>query len=164
MNLLFAAWCGFLWRVRGGAWVTLLRLPAGTTKARLATALLVAAPLMLGTPGAAALAPALFLGMVLAGWGDAMDIGRVAGSRWGDAIAMSAWGVLTVLPCAVVAAFLGGVAWPVLVAGVLFGPIYALAWHLPRLPRVPRFAEGPTEWAEAACGAAIGAALWVALP
>lgn len=163
MTLLYAIWCGFLWRVRGGAWVTLLRLPAGTTKARFAVAVLVAAPLMLAMPGAATIAPALFLGLVLAGWGDAMDIGRIAGSRWGDAIGMSAWGMVTVLPSAVVTAVLGGVAWPVLLAGVLFGPIYALAWHLPRLPDVPRFAAGPTEWAEAACGAAIGAALWVAL-
>ena len=162
--LLLALWSGFLWRVRGGAWTTLLRLPAGTTKARVGVALAMALPLVAVQPAAALFAPALFLGMALAGWGDAMDIGRVAGSRWGDAVAMSGWGVVAMLPAAVASGLLGGVAWPLLAAGALFGPIYALAWWLPWLPDVPRFAAGPTEWAEAACGAAIGAALWVALP
>lgn len=164
MIVLFAIWAGFLWRVRGGAWETLLRLPPGTTKARLATAALIAAPLAIADPWAAAVAPALFLGMALAGWGHAMDIGRVAGTRWGDAAWMSGWGVVVVLPSAVVAGLLGGVAWPLLAAGALFGPVYALAWHLPRLPDIPDFAIGPTEWAEVACGAAVGAALWCALP
>lgn len=163
MILLYALLCGFLWRVRGGAWETLLRLPPSTIAARVATALLVAAPLAVASPRAVAIAPALFLGMVLAGWGHAMDIGRIAGTRWGDAIGMSAWGVVAALPVAVVAGFLGGPAWPLIVAGMLFGPIYALAWHLPRLPKVPGFAAGPTEWAEAASGAALGVAIWVSL-
>lgn len=164
MTLLYALWCGFLWRIRGGAWETLLRLPPGTTRARLATATLMAAPLMLLTWWAPAFAAAIFVGMAMAGWGHAMDIGRVAGTRWGDAAWMSAWGVVAVLPAAVVAGFIGGVAWPLLAAGVLFGPVYALAWHLPRLLNIPDFAIGPTEWAEFGCGAAIGAALWWSLP
>ncbi|MBR0681932.1 hypothetical protein GXW74_15665 [Roseomonas eburnea] len=167
---LYAAWCGALWRVRGGAWETLLHLPPGTTTARLATAVIMTLPLLpaFGLP-AAAIAPALYLGMVLAGWGDAMDIGRRAGSRWGDAIVMSAWGVVAILPGALVAGALGGQAWPLFVAGVLFGPSYAFTWwwgdmeRLPQ-PRLRGFASGPTEWAEVACGALLGAALWVALP
>lgn len=164
MITLFALWCGFLWRVRGGAWLTLLRLPGGTTTARIAVAVLVAAPLILRMPGAAAIAPALFLGMALVGWGQAMDIGRTGGTRWGDAVIMSGWGVLAVLPSTFVAGWLGGHAWPLPIAGALFGLIYALLWHLPRHPNWPGFAAGPTEWAEVACGCAIGNALWRSLP
>lgn len=175
MSVLFALWCGVLWRVRGGAWETLLGLPATGIGARIAVAVLMAAPIAvgLGSFAALALAPALFLGMVLAGWGDAMDIGRTGGSRWGDAVAMSGWGVVVVLPSAVVIGCLGGSAWPLIVAGMLFGPIYALAWHLarlpnpldlPKLPNIPGFAWGATEWAEFAAGCAIGVGLLQALP
>lgn len=158
--LILALWCGVLWRVRGGAWETLLRLPATTIGARLACAAAIAGAVwpLLPLVDLPFLAAALFLGMVLPGWGDAMDIGRVSGTRWGDAASMSAWGVVAVLPAAIVLC-----AWPLLLAGLAFGPIYALAWHLPRLPRLPRFAEGPTEWAEVAAGAALGLALWVTL-
>lgn len=166
LGLLYAAWCGVLWRVRGGAWETLLGFPAAGLVARGTVAVAMSLPLLavLPTVSLMQVAAPLWLGMALAGWGDAMDIGRVAGSRWGDAIAMSAWGVVVALPAAIVAACLGGQAWPLLLAGVLFGPIYALAWHLPRLPDVHGLAAGPTEWAEVACGAALGVALWAALP
>lgn len=168
MILLYALWVGALWRIRGGAWETLLGLPPRTTLARAVTSALIALPLVFSMPGTVApllgIGVGLMAGMALAGWGDAMDIGRVAGTRWDDAAAMSGWGVVVVLPAAVVSVLLDGVAWPLVLAGVLFGPIYALAWHLPRLPRVAGFAAGPTEWAEVACGAAIGAALWLAVP
>ncbi len=166
LALLYAVSCGFLWRVRGGAWETLLGFPAAGLVARGTVAVGMALPLLTILPVVPVIqvAAALWLGMALAGWGDAMDIGRVAGSRWGDAIAMSAWGVVVALPAAIVTAGLGGQAWPLLVAGVLFGPIYALAWHLPHLPDVRGLAAGPTEWAEVACGAALGAALWCAVP
>ena len=61
---------------------------------------------------------------------------------------------------------------PLIVAGMLFGPIYALAWHLarlpnpldlPKLPNIPGFAWGATEWAEFAAGCAVGAGLLRAL-
>lgn len=163
----FALWCGFLWRVRGGAWETLLRLPPGTTRARLATAALMALPLPLAGASAAlaaGLAAATFLGMAMAGWGRAMDIGRVSGSRWGDAVQMSGWGLVAAFPAAAVLAVSGGAWWPMLAAGLAFGPVYALAWHLPRLPDVPRFAAGPTEWGEFVVGCALGAALWMGVP
>jgi hypothetical protein len=161
----FALWCGVLWRVRGGAWETLLRLPPGTTRARIAVAVLMGLALAAVSPefGIAAV-PLLFAGMALAGWGHAMDIGRVAGNRWQDAVAMSGWGLVVVLPSAAGAFMLGGAWWLLLPAGLLFGPIYAAAWHAPRLPSVPRFAVGQTEWAEVACGVALGAGLWMAAP
>ena len=166
LALLYAAWCGLLWRIRGGAWNTLLGLPEGTTRARLACAAAMTLPLLAVAPwwDIIFVAAALYLGMACAGWGDAMDIGRVSGSRLGDAIAMSGWGVVAILPTTILVAGVGGDWTLLLIAGLLFGPIYALAWYLPRPPNVPRFAAGPTEWAEAACGALIGLALWAALP
>ena len=174
LGLLYAAWCGVLWRVRGGAWETLLGLPPGTTRARLACAGAMALPLLVVTPwwDCIAVAAALYLGMALAGWGGAMDIGRVSGDRWGDTLEMSMWGLFAMMPIAIVVAGVAGRAGMPLVGawllmplvGPLFGPIYALAWHVPRLPDVPRFAGGPTEWAEVACGAVLGLALWAALP
>jgi hypothetical protein len=71
---------------------------------------------------------------------------------------------VVVLPALFLSAHVGGAWWCLLAAGLAFGPVYALAWHLPRLPNVPRFAAGPTEWAEVACGAALGAALWMSAP
>jgi hypothetical protein len=162
-GILFAAWCALWWRIRGGAWETLLRLPPQTTVARLAAAAAMAAPLLAFTGWAPAFAAALWLGMAVAGWGHAMDIGRVAGTRWRDAVLMSGWGVVAAGPAALLMGALGVGPWALMAAGLLFGPIYALAWHLPRLPRAPGFAEGPTEWAECAVGAAIGAALWWSL-
>lgn len=174
MILLYALWCGFLWRVRGGAWATLLALQASGTIARLAVAAWFAIPLAIGLrqPWLLSLAPAIFAGITLAGWGDQMDIGRTGGTRWGDAAAMSGWGVVVTLPSAVVIACLGGTAWPVLVAGLLFGPVYALMWaasdlpnplNVSKLPRVPGFAWGPTEWAEFVVGMAFGPAILLAL-
>lgn len=163
-GIVYAVWGALLWRVRGGAWESWLGLPPGTTRARAATAALFAAPLTIHTWWSPVLAASIFLGMACAGWGRAMDIGRVAGTRWGDALQMSAWGCVAVAPaCFSVWSPVGAPWWPVACAGLLFGPIYVLAWHLPRLPHLPRIAAGPTEWAELACGAAVGAGLWVAL-
>lgn len=167
LALPYALWGGLWWRVRGGAWETLLRLPPGTAKARVATSAAIALPLLVYlNPWALAVWTALFAGMAVAGWGDAMDIGRVRGTRWLDTAAMSGWGLLAVAPAAAVLAALGLPCWPLAVAGAVFGPAYALAWwlgDLELLPRVPRFAAGATEWAECVVGAAIAAALAVAV-
>jgi|GEM_PF-4376488 len=162
----YALVCGLLWRIRGGAWESLLGLPPRTTVARLVTAAIMAFPLLAFTWWAPAFAAALYLGMAMAGWGGQMDIGRIGGTRWGDAVGMSGWGVVAVTPAAVLAWGLGYPGLALQAAGLLFGPVYALAWHLPRLPRLPRLrgvAEGPTEWAEIVCGAAIGFGLVVVL-
>jgi hypothetical protein len=164
-GIAYALWAAFWWRVRGGAWETLLGLPPATTQARLVTAAALAVPLLpvLGWTGAAP-AVLLFLGMALAGWGDAMDIGRLAGTRLRDAVDMSAWGLVATAPAAGGVLLLGGTWWSFTLAGLAFGPVYAAAWwwaeqeRLPH-PAIPRFAVGPTEWAECGAGAAIGLAL-----
>lgn len=192
----YTIWGAIWWRVRGGAWETTLRLPRGTTLARCATAAAFALPLgITGAMVSAAGAAALLLGMIAAGWGDAMDMGRVAGRRWLDGIAMSGWGIVAAAPSAAVvtllaagpdwaallsittwpdlvaelrgiasAALATGAWWPLLIAGAAFGPIYAAAWWLgdvTSLPRLRRFASGPTEWAECAAGAGLAVAVYV---
>lgn len=150
----------FAWRVRGGAWETLLKLPPGTTKARLACSVAMTLPLApaldLWTPAAAA---TLFAGMALSGWGNVMDIGRNGGKRLLEVLGMSGWGLIAVAPIVALYVYLG-LAWqPLLLAGALFGPIYAFWWNLQDFPEVRNFAHGPTEWAEVSVGAALGAAL-----
>lgn len=168
-GLLYVLAGAFWWRVRGGAWETLLRLPAGTTKARIATGIALAAPLAWGLGWwAVGLAVALWAGMAMAGWGGVMDIGRNGGrSRLVEAVMMSGWGLVTTGPAASLCAWLGLAWWPLLAAGAAFGPVYALAWwwrdrpHLPQLA-IARVAAVPTEWAELGTGAAVALALWAA--
>lgn len=168
MILGWAIWTALWWRLRGSsagdAW---LHLPVGGQIIRATCALMIAAPaLIAGMYLAAALAVALFVGMAAAGWGKAMDIGRVAGKRIADAVTMSGWGLVAVAPSVGVFWWFGLSWWPLLIAGALFGPIYALCWWIGDvrgLPRVRLLAAGPTEWAEVFVGAVIGAALGVAV-
>lgn len=161
LQIILAALLGaFAWRVRGGAWETLLGFPASTQGARAACALALSLPVALGDPTALLLAPALFLGMVLAGWGKVMDIGRVSGNRLTETVAMSAWGLIAVFPAIGAVAWTGGEPLALVAAGMAMGPLYALCWWLQgRLANVPGFAAGPTEWAEAAVGSVLGGAL-----
>jgi hypothetical protein len=78
--LVFISWCAALWRLRGGAFQALTGIDLGTQVTRIICAFGIATPLvwlhhdwwlML-------LAPALWLGLVSAGWGpfQAMDAGK----------------------------------------------------------------------------------------
>ena len=164
--ILYSLWGAFLWRVRGGAWETLLHLPPGTTKARLACAVAFALPLspFIGWH-ASGVALGLMAGLVFAAWGPAMDIGRVSGSRLLDTISMTGWGLVTVAPVSLLAWGGGYIWWPILAAGASFGVIYAVAWwQKSSLPTIKRFAAGPTEWAESAVGFVVALALVAAIP
>lgn len=80
------------------------------------------------------------------------------GTRLIDTLLMSAWGVIVAAPAAAALALHDSSAWPMLVAGGAFGPIYALCWRLSdgeRLPRLGAWVRGATEWAELGAGAAI---------
>lgn len=160
----FVLWSAAWWRLRGTArteaWLV---LPGGGQAARAICAALMAAPTtLMDWRLAGLLGLALFAGMVAAGWGEAMDIGRTGGTRLTDALAMTGWGLVAIGPAAAVLWWWGAAWWPLAIAGAAFGPIYAAAWWLGetgRLPAVPRLAAGPTEWAELGAGAAIGRAL-----
>lgn len=162
--ILWAVWGALWWRLRGSseddAWID---LPGGGQVARIVCAAAIAAPAALTDPLLALLLwLALFTGMVAAGWGDAMDIGRIAGQRMTDAALMAGWGLVAVAPAAALAWWWGGAWLWLAVAGLAFGPIYALLWWVSDvrgLPAVPRLAAGPTEWGEVVAGAMIGAAL-----
>ncbi len=150
------------WRVRGAAFgsVIFATIRSGVAVRAVAAVAMSAIPALLYGPWALTLAPALFLGMSLAGWGDDFDIGRNGGRQAEEAARMSCWGLITVAPAAVALLWLGASIWPILLAGIMFGPVYAAAWHFrPHLPAVPRFAAGPTEWAEVVCGGMIAAGI-----
>ncbi len=153
---------GIAWRVRGAAFgsTTFSWVTSGVLVRLLSAVAMALVPALVHGPLALLLAPVLFLGMSLAGWGDDFDIGRNGGQQAAETASMSAWGLLAVAPAVVVLLWLRLSPWPLLLAGLAFGPVYAATWHLgPRLPKVRRFAQGPTEWAEVVCGALIGAAL-----
>lgn len=67
--------------------------------------------------------------------GDATD-----GTSWGDAFAMTGWGLVTMLPAIALAFPMGWTWWPLLAAGVALGPVYALGggcpvpWSCPASP------------------------------
>lgn len=78
LGLLYCLFCSFVWRLRGGAWATLLNIHMGTTVTRLVSAALISLPLALWT-GNLILIPlitvGLWLGLVMAGYGPYMGMG-----------------------------------------------------------------------------------------
>lgn len=173
----FAVWCGVVWRLRGGALTTLLRINLGTDGARGFAGVAIAMPLawLAHDWQALALAPALFAGLKAIGWGPFQGMGLEKGQtpekswlRWPpheiglrdgsigmDVVGMGEAGVLAMVFPSVVIAFL---IWPpsilpfaVLLAGVLFPVPYLIARFV-ALPTLPRFAAGQA-WGE------VGAAL-----
>lgn len=74
----YCLFCSFVWRLRGGAWATLLNIHMGTTVTRLVSAALISLPLALWT-GNLILIPlitvGLWLGLVMAGYGPYMGMG-----------------------------------------------------------------------------------------
>jgi len=158
--ILYAASCAFWWRVRGGAWETLLHLPPKGQLARAACTGAMTLPLMLADWHAAALWPALFLGLICCGWGDNFNIPE---APLRNTIAMSLWGCVLMAPSAVVCFLLGFSVLPLLLVPLTMGPVYYACWYAPKLPSIPNFASGPTEWAEVLVGWFIGCAYWLAV-
>jgi hypothetical protein len=76
----FVLWSSFLWRLRGGAFKALTGINTGTQVARIFCSLGIAAPLVWlhNDWWLALLAPALLLGLIIAGWGpfQGMDAGK----------------------------------------------------------------------------------------
>lgn len=156
---------GLAWRVRGAAEgsTPFSIISSGIVVRVLAALAIVLIPALTQSLWLLALGATLFGGMCLAGWGDDFDIGRNGGNRVVETLRMCRWGSLAVAPSMIAILPLGGSPWPLLLAGLAFGPVYAGCWQLAhRLPAIPRLATGPTEWAEIICGALIAGAIALA--
>jgi hypothetical protein len=163
---LYVALGALAWRVRGGGLV-----PLGSTHAARAVAgVALAAPLAWWCADAwlLLLAPAVWLGLVLVGWGDWMDMrpGRanelvaplVSWLRPGitqDVAGMSLTGLVLVAPPAIVLVALGHAGWLLVGPALALGPIYYAGWRISPV-------HG-TETAEWLAGAAIAAGLAAAI-
>jgi hypothetical protein len=178
-----------IWRLRGGAFATLSGVNIGTSATRIAAALLMALIFYVATRSywGFGLAPCLFAGMSVAGWGPfqgmglEQDPGYVPEKSWlrwlpeqlglkpgtffHDFVGMAEAGAVCVLPSALFVAWLNG--WSlaafllVIFAGLGFSVAYTLAKLIP-FPTIPRFAEGQA-WGEVLAGALLGAALGFSL-
>lgn len=183
--VLFCLWCGFVWRLRGGALATLLRVRVSTDVTRAICSVLIVvalAPGVIAPLTGGGLAIALMLGLMLAGWGPFQGmglenvpgyvpeqswlralprlLGLKVGSFWHDAVGMAQAGLVCMAPAAIVCGW--ATAWhaaPIcapLAAGVAFPIPYAIARI--KLPSIPNFAEGQS-WGEVGAGILVGAAL-----
>lgn len=102
------------------------------------------------------LAPAFFLGAV-PGWKSTIDLGRVEGSRFRDALVMVVRGLVWTLPAGAVLWFFGPPAsWTFGLAGLLCPLLYEIGWRVPL--RIPHLRQGP-ELGELLFGAWLGATL-----
>ncbi len=178
--LLFALFCGVVWRLRGGAFTTLTGWDPGTDGARAIAAVLIPLALALLTQHAAlmVLSVPLMLGLLVDGWGPfegmglqptsmperswlrvlPIHLGLPEGTFWHDFVGIAEAGVVCMLPAFIAAVWLGQHSWVLLLAGLGFAPSYALA----RLgfPTIPNFASGQS-WGEIFAGAVVGAGFFI---
>ncbi len=180
----FFLWCGFVWRLRGGALRTLLGIDVGTQATR---ALCSGAICLLAAAGAGLMVDllafvALWVGLGATGWGpfqgDGLSaplpltperswlrwfpraLGLVEGTMAYDTVGLCMAGLVCMAPLALVCGYAS--AWrPLsisapLVAGALFPVPYAIARL--GLPSIPNFASGQA-WGEVGAGILVGAAL-----
>jgi hypothetical protein len=182
--VLFVIYAGIVWRLRGGAFTTLTGIDPGTDGARLGCAVLMGAPLALlhADWRALLLIPAIFIGLLMAGWGPFQGMGTedvpgyapekswlrwlpdrlglAPGSYWHDWVGMTQAGVVCVAPSAIVVAWVAH--WTtmpplmVLVCGAAFGEAYTIA-RAP-LPSIPKFVTGQS-WGEVFAGMLFGASI-----
>lgn len=119
--LIYAIWAGYCWTLRGGGFGALCRsylgFEPGTTITRIATALLIAAPLTVAAGWwALAVWPALYVAMTLGYFKESMGVQDFDEVAW-----MSVWGVVVLL----IASFpFIPSSLPFAAAGALVGPIY----------------------------------------
>ena len=140
-------------RLRGSAlWSRITGRGAGTARV-FAWALPLAVVSPLPWAWVPALAAALWLGSLAAWWGS-LDMGRNEGSFARDFALHALRGMVWVIPAALVLTAAGRLWWPLLAAGALCAPIYAVAWRI--------WPVRATEAAECGFGACIGAAIGAA--
>jgi hypothetical protein len=168
MGVLFALWGAVLWRFRGGGFVYV----GSTQLVRAVCGVGLAAPLAwLHGWDWLWLAPAIFFGLVLVGWGDFMDMATNLkpkseelvsplvrwlgpGTLLHDVVGMTLTGMVMVSLPAIAVGCAGGTWALPLLAGLGLAPAYLLGWRVS--------SRYPTEVAEAVFGAWFAGLLWVA--
>lgn len=153
--LLYAAWCAFCWRLRGGmiSQITLQRFgyALSTGETRMACAFLMALPLAIFNPWLLSVAPAAFAAMTLGYFDKSMGLeepGR-------DHAFLALWGVAVVAIMLVPIAILHRS--PLMLALSAPGLLVAAAYDINK-----RFGGRWTERAEWIAGAIFGGILWAA--
>ena len=181
---LYCLWCGFVWRLRGGALATLIGVRVGTQVTRVICCMLIGSPLAAAhatTIASGAVAGALFGGMVEAGWGPFQGMGLAApgvapeaswmralplliglrvGTFWHDFVGMAQAGLMCMAGVAIVCGIVTHWAPLSIVAPLAAGAAFPVAYALARLrlPTIPNFAAGQS-WGEVGAGILVGAAL-----
>ena len=152
---LYAAWCAFCWRLRGGmiSQITLQRFgyALSTGETRVACALLMALPLAICNPWMLSVAPAAFAAMTLGYFDKSMGLeepGR-------DHAFLALWGVAVAAIMLVPIAILHRS--PLMLAFSAPGLLVAAAYDINK-----RFGGRWTERAEWMTGAIFGGILWAA--
>lgn len=184
--ILFAAWCGVVWRARGGGFAEATGINIGTQPTRAACGLLIAAPLaaMARDVWLLGLAPAILLELVCVGWAPFMAYGadgnaHVRGSPfdvipdllrlpqsspWVDAIAWWQIGPVCLCFSAAWLAWCGFAWWWLIVPALAFSAVYFVFDQAGARGWLPywRVIDTPEAWAELTMGVVIGAALALA--
>lgn len=185
LGILFCLYCSFIWRLRGGAWATLLHIHMGTTVTRLVSMFLISLPLAWWFANwwmIPAVTFGLWFGLVLGGYGPFMGMGdhrivpartwisflpkllglQPCGVAW-DFVGMCFSGVL-IYSWVVIMSFAVAMNWFVLVliplSGIAFAGVYYLASLIPdnKLPVIPGFTASEHE-----VFGELGAGLWTGL-
>jgi len=180
----FCAWCGFVWRLRGGALRTLLGVDVGTQATR---ALCSGAICLLAAAGAGLIASllafvALWVGLAATGWGpfqgDGLSppvpltperswlrwfpraLGLVEGTMAYDTVGLCVAGLVCMAPLAIVCGYASGWSAVSVAAQLLAGAAFPVPYAIARLglPPIPNFADGQS-WGEVGVGMLVGAAL-----
>lgn len=183
--IVFALWCGFVWRLRGGALATLLRIHVGTDGTRMICSMLIGLPLLAVhfdsvAPGLIVIA--IFGGLKLTGWGPFQGeglenkpgyvpqkswmralpdaLGLKVGTFWHDFVGMTVAGIVCMAPPALVCGWVGAWTLPSVLEPLLAGALFSVAYAIARLgfPTIPNFAKGQS-WGEVGAGMLVGTAL-----
>ena len=184
--LLYALWCGAVWRARGGALAKVTGENFGTLATRAACGVLIAVPLALMARDwwLLLIAPDVLVGLMEVGWAAFMaysqdgnahvtdspfdwlprSLGIPRRSQWTDAVGWLQIGPVCLLPCAVTLGWRGFAWWWVVPAALAFAPVYYVFDEMGFRGWLPDWKAVDTEeaWAELAMGVVIGAALALA--
>ena len=181
---LYVIYVGILWRLRGGAWATFFGLNMGTNVTRLLTGVLIAVPLVVfgaGSTQIVALAVAVVVGLMVAGWGPYMNFGPTTQTSWIDffpyllslTLGTADWCLAGMFSCGMIVfgfdyvaiastdtpASWGIASLYVVAAAGLFALEYYAVNMFRQLPSIKGFASNHCEWSELVAGMLVGLSL-----